>query len=247
MLLQQSSPHEADEVHVTSEELAAALTAIESRRQVQTEREIDTIALGEAIRQLGLDVTADELMAEVRAHRGAEIAAAEAIAVKRRTARRTWKAGLIAVLLVVLWFVVRIMRYQPPVATVGHPVAATTLADASRLHEACSLNLEAIYALNHGTPPSAIQLADGLRRGIWSVEFVKGQYYVRAWRGRIRGGRMPIYPLSPWLHPGDGRSISNGESGPYYQVLVPISRLKDVRDPDYADPYGQEQVWVDAE
>jgi hypothetical protein len=76
---QQTESQHSEEVHVTSQELARALSAIESRRQAQAERDIDTIALGEAIRQLGLDVTADELMAEVRAQREAEMVEAETI------------------------------------------------------------------------------------------------------------------------------------------------------------------------
>lgn len=57
----QSPP--AAQVHVTPEELAAAITALQIRKEGQT----GTIAIGDAVEELGLDVTPEEVLAEVQA------------------------------------------------------------------------------------------------------------------------------------------------------------------------------------
>lgn len=59
----QSSP--AAQVRVTPEELAAAVTALQIRKEGQP----GTIAIGDAVEELGLDVTPEEVLAEVQARR----------------------------------------------------------------------------------------------------------------------------------------------------------------------------------
>jgi hypothetical protein len=75
----------AEDLSLTSQELARAISAIESRREAEAERKFNSVALSEAIRQLGLDITADEVISEVRAQHDAEIAASAAA---KRKARR---------------------------------------------------------------------------------------------------------------------------------------------------------------
>ena len=53
----------AAQVRVTPEELAAAITALQIRKEGQP----GTIAIGDAVEELGLDVTPEEVLAEVRA------------------------------------------------------------------------------------------------------------------------------------------------------------------------------------
>lgn len=57
----QSPP--AAQVRVTPEELAAAITALQIRKEGQP----GTIAIGDAVEELGLDVTPEEVLAEVQA------------------------------------------------------------------------------------------------------------------------------------------------------------------------------------
>ncbi len=61
----QTSPSPAAKVRVTPEELAAAVTAL----QIRKEGSPGTIAIGDAVEELGLDVTPEEVLAEVQAKR----------------------------------------------------------------------------------------------------------------------------------------------------------------------------------
>ena len=55
-------------MRVTPEELAAAITALQIRKEGQP----GTIAIGDAVEELGLDVTPEEVLAEVQARRQAK-------------------------------------------------------------------------------------------------------------------------------------------------------------------------------
>lgn len=61
----QTPPSSAAQVRVTPEELAAAVTALQIRKEGQP----GTIAIGDAVEELGLDVTPEEVLAEVQARR----------------------------------------------------------------------------------------------------------------------------------------------------------------------------------
>lgn len=68
----------AAETRVTPQELADALTAIEARRAERARQIEGTIPIGEAVRQLGLEVAPDEILEEVRAQRTRQAAVEEA-------------------------------------------------------------------------------------------------------------------------------------------------------------------------
>ena len=55
----------AAQTRVTGEELARALTQIEARKEAEAQRLAGTIPLGQAVAELGLKVTPEELLAEV--------------------------------------------------------------------------------------------------------------------------------------------------------------------------------------
>ena len=61
----QSPSPSAAKVRVTPEELAAAITALQIRKEGQP----GTIAIGDAVDELGLDMTPEEVLAEVQARR----------------------------------------------------------------------------------------------------------------------------------------------------------------------------------
>ncbi|MGI4791899.1 MAG: hypothetical protein ACRYFS_24005 [Janthinobacterium lividum] len=65
----QAQSQSAAKVRVTPEELAAAITRIEARKDASQRNLEGTVAIGEVVQQLGLDATPDELLAEVQAGR----------------------------------------------------------------------------------------------------------------------------------------------------------------------------------
>ncbi len=79
-MLRQEDPHptpdtlSAAQTRVTPEELAHAIASLEARRLDETRHQENTIPIGEAVRELGLDATPEEVLAEVRAQREAHTA-----------------------------------------------------------------------------------------------------------------------------------------------------------------------------
>jgi hypothetical protein len=59
----------AAQERVTPDELAQAVAAVEARRDAEARKHHSTIPLGEAVRQLGLETTPEELLSEVRRQR----------------------------------------------------------------------------------------------------------------------------------------------------------------------------------
>lgn len=79
---------EADEARVTAAELASALASLESHKEASG----DTVALGEAVRELNLDATPQEILAEVEAQRARQNGKG------RSTKRRLWGATTVALI-----------------------------------------------------------------------------------------------------------------------------------------------------
>lgn len=79
-MLRQEDPHptpdtlSAAQTRVTPEELAHAIASLEARRLDETHLQENTIPIGEAVRELNLDATPEEVLAEVRAQRQAQSA-----------------------------------------------------------------------------------------------------------------------------------------------------------------------------
>lgn len=89
---------DAAQQYVSSEELVRALASIESRQMGEA---ADRVKIGDAIQQLGLDMTPEQVLAEVTAERERQSHAALKVSRRRRTVRTT--LGIIgAVLLVTL-------------------------------------------------------------------------------------------------------------------------------------------------
>lgn len=59
----------AAEVRVTPEELAAAITRLEAKKDAHQRQADSTVAIGDVVEQLGLDATPEEVLAEVEAER----------------------------------------------------------------------------------------------------------------------------------------------------------------------------------
>ena len=66
-----NAEYEAAQVRVTPQELAQATAAIEARQNARAQHEAATIPIGEAVHQLNLEATPEEVLAEVQAQRRA--------------------------------------------------------------------------------------------------------------------------------------------------------------------------------
>jgi len=84
---------DASKVEATATELAAAVAAVEARRDASIRK--DTISIGDAIGQLGFDVTPEELVSEIESQQRARLAV-ERLARHRKS---KWKKWLVAALL----------------------------------------------------------------------------------------------------------------------------------------------------
>ena len=81
---QQSAPpananaSEAENERVTAEEFAAAINSLDQRRASEAAHQASTVAVGQTLRELNIDATPDEILAEVRAQRARAAAAQKA-------------------------------------------------------------------------------------------------------------------------------------------------------------------------
>jgi len=79
-MLRQEDPHpnsdtaSAAQTRVTPEELAHAIASLEARKLEEVRLQENTIPIGQAVRELNLDATPEEVLAEVRAQRQAQAA-----------------------------------------------------------------------------------------------------------------------------------------------------------------------------
>lgn len=86
---EQSAEHDlpAAQTRIKTEELAKAVAALEARRQRETRLREDTLPIGDAVQELGLEATPEEILAEVQQQRASQRAT--------RTLRMRRKAGFL--------------------------------------------------------------------------------------------------------------------------------------------------------
>src|SRR5437870_5615997 len=88
----QVEPVSASEVRLRHAELAEALAVIQARREAEARADAETIRIGDALRELGLSVSAEEVLATVHS-----LQAAAVVRRKRRALR--WYCALAALVL----------------------------------------------------------------------------------------------------------------------------------------------------
>ena len=117
---------EAARVRVTPGELAQATAIVEARRDAEAKHLSDTIALGEAVQQLGLAATPEELFAEVQALRAnspqnkAEVAEMSAMLDQKEAERQTaWLVGFTVCSLLLVAGVLIPLNNIPASSTTG--------------------------------------------------------------------------------------------------------------------------------
>ena len=124
MLKHDQHEEQAAKVRVTPEELATALSRIEARKDAG-QRQVDgTIPIGEAVQQLGIDITPEEVLAEVQAIRQEPVGAKERRLPSRQRLALLSGIGLGLIGLVGWWSVPHVTESQaPPAIVVTLPTA----------------------------------------------------------------------------------------------------------------------------
>jgi hypothetical protein len=220
----------AESARVTPEELAQALAAVESRRAEEQQREADTIALGDAILQLDLNVTPEELLAEMNRQRQER---QQAGVHKKQRRQRILVLGmaLCASLLFNLLYIARshvdVAPARAATVTPGPPGALPNFPKLSQVPDGLTVFVdhETLSALASGTPENAV--------------VVDARQYVdsrRLWRLVKHAGKVSV---QAFISEADALSIANDREGLVYATDptgsgaaftltdVPLDRFKD--------------------
>ena len=120
----------ASQVRVTPQELARALATIEARKEAESQQRADTISLGEAIRQLDINATPEELLDAIRARTAAKTE------IRPSNSRKSAKVLAIVLILCLLiplaWVLEAYETSVPPPAILSPtPLAAASAATLS--------------------------------------------------------------------------------------------------------------------
>src|SRR4051812_40387310 len=100
----ESEPTHAATERVRPEELAAALSRLEERRQREAAQQAGTVPLGEMLQELGVDRSPEEVLAEIEAQRAAELLAQQAAQQSSQLRTRTRRPHLAFVIAVLVAF-----------------------------------------------------------------------------------------------------------------------------------------------
>ena len=177
----QAQPHTppAAQVRVTPEELAAAITTLQIRKEGQP----GTIAIGDAVEELGLDVTPEEVLAEMQARR-------QVPKPKKKRDYLALATGISAVGLAGLGMFVAWNHLTMPVTQhIRVDQASVTVKDASGrqafLSEVKDGQVFQCRISNGGVVPTALSFLPGGTRPTWTLIKHNGKIYVRGWMPRV--------------------------------------------------------------
>ena len=182
----------AAQVRVTPEELATAVSRIEARKDTDQRRADGTIPIGEAVQQLGLEVTPEEVLAEVRAARAQQASAQKKRPPSRRLALLSG-AGLMLVGLVGWWSVPHADQEQAPpvvIQTVPQVAPKHILLDPNLLVSTASDELVRLSEVADNQPVEC-NYSDGSFRPsnggltLWTLIKHDDRVYVRGWIPRM--------------------------------------------------------------
>jgi hypothetical protein len=235
------------EVRVTAQELARAVAAVEGRREAFSQQEAETIPLGEAVRQLGLSVTPEELLAEIRAQRTNTTAVTPRRTVLKPLAllKFLFAASLLACLALGLrlLYVMNESPFAPPLSVITEPSSgesAVRLSDVPDNQPVYS-DLGTIYELNHGKASDQIRVGreqsdieNDPARHWWELVKLNGELYVRGWVSS------------------DGIGMPSGSQANFFNRrysglpsmtvrTVPIEKFKDILDPALVTTQGMNE------
>lgn len=188
----------AAQVRVTAEEFARAVARHQARREEAAQKLEGTVSLGDAVRELNIDITPEELLAEVQAAR-AEAQAVHAVPQARRRPR--WglfaaSAGLLAALAVSLYGLRQAVAPLPADVQMSAATLSTvipiTAPDTILVQDNSGKSpvLRTLQEIPNGVPVHCsltqtdghASLADFSNPSTaWTVIKYNGQVYVRGW------------------------------------------------------------------
>jgi hypothetical protein len=183
--LLEESPCPPAKARVTPQELNGALSAIEARRAAAVSQMENTLSIEEAVTHLGLDITPEELLAEVEAQR--KKAATVAVTPTRQTVRKGRRRLFVTVLGLSLLLNIALSLYTFRTATLT-PYQRVIAAMPEK--KPIYASIETIRALATGQISGQFVL-EGLQKphfALWTVEKVNGELFVRGWRERSDSG-----------------------------------------------------------
>ncbi|MGI4791900.1 MAG: hypothetical protein ACRYFS_24010 [Janthinobacterium lividum] len=203
------------QARVTPEELTAALAAIEARRQAEANRLARTIPLDQAVSELHLDSTTDEIWTEVQSHRAK---AAEALvraerqptlpqpqavqqvfpAPPRTRNRRRWISVFAPFLLVWILFHNNLMPHF------GHhhpPTAAPVLRPLAQIPDGTEVYADdsALAQVSKGELLTQISISENPSGNRWTLVKMGGHVYLRGYIAetdtltQIQGRALDVY------------------------------------------------------
>lgn len=209
----------AAQVRVTPEELSQALAAIEARRQAEASRLAGTIPIDQAVSELHLDSTSDEIWAEVQAQR-AKAAAAQREQMQREQMRQAQAAQAQAAR---PQFIAprirrprRWVRFMVPLVFLGvlfhngviphfgghhAPIAAPILRPLAQVPDGQEVygDNAALAQVSEGKPAAQITVSENATGNRWTLVKIGGHVYLRGYIASadslqsLQGNALHIY------------------------------------------------------
>lgn len=226
---------EAAQVRVTPQELAEATAIIEARREAAAKHLADTIALGEAVQQLGLAATPEELFAEVQALR-AKAQQSEAIKNKMLRAQvgakqtdktLSGKQAVVLFGLVLCFFMPFLalllsMKTSRPIPSMAPAfLSAPQQTSSASVSNPAATDADRVRELNPGLFQS-LDLKDGqtARCSIENIrELARGANPAGIWAARKAGDvswqlarQSGRFCVQCWIEPAQATRLANGQS-----------------------------------
>jgi len=222
----QSASLPAAQVRVTPEELATALSRIEARKETG-ERHVDgTVSIGEAVQQLGVETTPEEVLAEVQAIRQEPLKTKKQRPSSRQRLALLLGVGLGLIGLVGWWSVPHVTESQaPPALATSLPAPQATpkaiIIDPNLLVNTASDKIVMLSEVGDNQPvecfysdgsfqPYATISGGGPR---WNIIKHNGQVYVTGW----------LPQMSDQALRKDGARFSTWSSPHYSQATLPLN------------------------
>ncbi len=209
---EETVPSPAEGARVTPEELSRALAAIEARRQAEASRLAGTIPIDQAVSELHLDSTSDEIWAEVQAQRD-KAAAAQREQVQRAQAaqqqfiipRTRGPRRWVRFIAPLVFF--GILFHNTALPHFGnHPThaAAPVLRPLAQVPDGKEVYADdaALVQLSKGKPPAQITVSENATDNRWTMVKIGGHVYLRGYvaisdmtatPGSLRGMALHVY------------------------------------------------------
>ncbi len=212
---EETAPLPAEGARVTPEELSQALAAIEARRQAEASRLAGTIPIEQAVSELHLDSTSDEIWAEVQAQRAKAAAAQreqrrqiqeaqqaqaaqQQIVTPRANRPRRWVRFMVPLVLFGVLFHNGVIPHFG-----GHhaPIAAPILRPLAQVPDGKEVYADdsALVQVSEGKTPAQITVSENATGNRWTMVKIGGHVYLRGYISStdalqpLRGKALNVY------------------------------------------------------